>query len=257
MSTSGEGEEMVGLIPAAGGGTRLGLPFPKELTPLVHPAGFKPVAELAVESITRSGGKHVVFVINETKHQLIGYFGSGQRFNCAISYVVQERVTKATQARSPGLADALDAAYHLVRGKTVTFAMADTILRPINVFEQMIARSRPDDDLMLGLFTVDRPEKFGMVRMGADGAIEQIDDKPKQTTLKHAWGCIAWRPRFTEHLHRCVHDKQLGDFADIMNLGLREGLKGRGIVLDNGHFADMGTFDEYLEAQAWYAKHGD
>lgn len=250
-------EEWIGLIPAAGGGTRLGLPYPKELTPLIRPTGIKPAAEFSVESITRSGAKQIVFVINETKHQLIGYFGNGQRFGCAMSYVVQERVTKGTQARSPGLADALDSAYHLTRGKTVFFAMADTILRPVNAFEVMMQAAHPDDQLILGLFAVERTEKFGMVRMGEAGAVESIDDKPKQTTLKHAWGCIAWRGGFTEHLHRCVEQKQMGDFADIMNLGLKEGLKGRGVVFENGHFADMGTFDEYLQTQDWYAKHGE
>ncbi|MFO0680451.1 MAG: sugar phosphate nucleotidyltransferase [Sandaracinus sp.] len=245
-------EHYVGLIPAAGGGTRLGLPYPKELTPLIRPNGFKPAAEFSVESITRSGAKEIVFVINETKHQLIGYFGSGARFGCDISYVVQERVTGRSAARSPGLADALDAGYHAVRGKTVFFAMADTILRPVDAFRVLMEKSSKDDDVVLGLFRVARPEKFGMVRYDGEGRVIAVDDKPKQTDLVHAWGCIAWRPRFTEHLRTCVRDRNMGDFAEIMNTGFREGLRGRGVVYENGHFADMGTFDEYLETQAWY-----
>jgi dTDP-glucose pyrophosphorylase len=249
--------EPIGLIPAAGEGTRLNLPYPKELTPLVRPDGFKPAAEFSVESITESGAKEIVFVINETKHQLIGYFGSGQRFGCRISYIVQERGARSATARSPGLSHALDAAYHATRGRTVYFAMADTILRPKDIFRRLEEASQPDDDLMLGLFRVDRPEKFGMVSYGPDRAVLRIDDKPKQTTLVHAWGCIAWRPRFTEHLHRCVSDRDMGDFADIMNLAIAEGLKARAVVFDDGHFADMGTFDEYLATQKWYLEHGD
>jgi len=245
-------EELIGLIPAAGEGTRLGLPYPKELTPLISSLGYKPAAAFSVDSITRSGARQIVFVINETKHQLIGYFGSGQRFGCHISYVVQERTVASSTARSPGLADALDSAWHLVRGKTVFFAMADTILRPAGAFEILLSESKPDDDLIFGLFKVSRPEKFGMVRVAADGVVELIDDKPKKTDLEYAWGCIAWRPRFTEHLHRCVLEKRMGDFAEIMNLALREGFKGRGIVYEDGHYADLGTFDEYLQAQQWY-----
>jgi dTDP-glucose pyrophosphorylase len=32
-----------------------------------------------------------VFVINDTKHQLIGYLGDGRRFGANISYVVQDQ----------------------------------------------------------------------------------------------------------------------------------------------------------------------
>ena len=49
----------------------------------------------------------------------------------------------------------------------------------------------------------------------------------------------------------------MGDFADIMNLAIAEGLKARAVVFDDGHFADMGTFDEYLATQKWYLEHGD
>ena len=55
-----------------------------------------------IENLTASGARHIVFVINETKHQLIGYMGSGRRFGCQFSYVVQEDTNGQHGSTSPG-----------------------------------------------------------------------------------------------------------------------------------------------------------
>ena len=138
-------DECVGLIPAAGKGIRLGLPYPKELYPVIRDNRYKPVSQFILENMLSAGLKHIVFVINETKSQLIGFFGSGRRFNCQISYVFQEPLDANDNSTSPGLADALDSAYHLTRGKTVYFGMADTIIHPLDVLAKARERMNPDD----------------------------------------------------------------------------------------------------------------
>ena len=112
-------EDIIGLIPAAGKGVRLNLPYPKELFPIIHNNKYKPVSQYIFENMLTSGVKHVVFVINESKHQLIGYYGNGQRFkDVNVSYVAQEYLDHKNRSTSPGLADALNSAYHLIKGKT-------------------------------------------------------------------------------------------------------------------------------------------
>ncbi len=240
-------EEIIGLIPAAGKGIRLGLPYPKELYPIIRDNRYKPVAQFVLDNLTTAGLRHIVFVVNETKHQLLGYFGSGQRFGCHISYVVQEPLdSNGNGSTSPGLAHALDAAYHLTRGKTVFFGMADTIMRPESVFATARAAARAQDDVILALFPTARPEKFGMVRTALDGTVLEIVDKPRQTDLTHMWGCIIWRPRFTEFLHDAVCNGA-SDFARIMNDARDVGLTFRGITMDGGNYIDLGTYEEIME----------
>ena len=242
-------EQLIGLIPAAGKGTRLNLPYPKELYPVIRNNRYKPLAQFVVENLIESGVRDIVFVINETKHQLIGYFGSGRRFSCQFSYVVQENNSDQNSSTSPGLAHAIDSAYHLVRGKTVLFGMADTIMEPKNVFEHLLSSAKPEDDVLLGLFTVSRPQKFGMVDMDENGRVRCIVDKPTQTHLKEAWGCIAWHPAFTEHLHASVNQKNVSDFAQIMNQALNLGMPFRGVTLPAGHYSDLGTYEEIIELE--------
>jgi len=244
-------EELVGLIPAAGKGLRLGLPYPKELYPIIRDNRYKPVSQFVLENLTCSGVRHIIFVINETKHQLIGFYGNGSRFGCQISYVVQESDDDG-QGTSPGLGHALDSAYHLVRGKTVCFGMADTIMTPQDIFAHIWAAATPDDDVLLGLFPTDRPYKLGMVNYDADDRVIEIIDKPKQTHLEYAWGCIIWRPRFTEHLHVCIHKRGIADFASIMNLAIGEGMRFRSVRVNGATYADLGTYEEIVELENRY-----
>lgn len=241
-------EELIGLIPAAGKGVRLGLPYPKELYPVIQDNSYKPIAQYVLNNMTIAGLRHVVFVINETKHQLIGYFGNGQRFGCNISYVVQEAASPQSQSTSPGLAHALDSAYHLTQGKTVFFGMADTIMQPEEVFRHTYEVAGPDVDVVLALFSTERPEKFGMVRSDEQGRVIEIVDKPRQTDLTEMWGSIIWRPRFTEYLHESVC-QGVADFAQIMNSAIAQGMNFRSLHMAGGTYIDLGTYDEIVEME--------
>jgi glucose-1-phosphate thymidylyltransferase len=239
--------DVVGLIPAAGKGVRLGLPYPKELYPIIRENRYKPVSQFVLDSLVASGIGHVVFVINETKHQLLGYFGDGSRFGCRISYVVQETASQEHHSTSPGLAHALDAAYHLVRGKLVCFGMADTIVAPRDLFAQARAAAGDDDDVVMVVFPTSRPEKFGMVRLDGTNRVVEIVDKPKETPLTLMWGCILWRPRFTEHLHDCVRRRGISEFARVLNDAIAAGMRVRAFPVPDGSYADLGTYEEIRE----------
>ncbi len=240
-------EEFIALVPAAGKGLRLGLPYPKELYPIIRENHYKPVSQYVLDNLVASGIKHIVFVINETKHQLIGYFGDGNRFGCRLSYAVQEHHAEQNRSTSPGLAHALDSAYHLVRNKTVFFGMADTIMEPDNVFAQIWKAAGSEDEVVLGLFETNRPEKFGMVRLDAAGGVLEINDKPRCTDLTLMWGCIIWRPRFTEYLHESVSQQGITDFAHILNSAIAAGIRMLGVPMIGGKYTDLGTYDEIME----------
>lgn len=238
--------EKIGLIPAAGRGIRMGLPFPKELFPVMGNDSYLPIAHFSVDRILRADIHHIVFVINETKHQLIEYFGSGDEYNCHFSYVVQgAKTTTLEGSTSPGLAHALDAAHHLTRNKNVYFAMADTMMHPADVFKIAEQSAPPDADVILCLFKTDHPEKFGMVSFEeASGKVNKIIDKPAQTALIWMWGSIIWGPEFTEFLHQKVLLDKMTDFATIMNQAIAAGVNFNAVCFKDGNYIDIGTYDD-------------
>jgi glucose-1-phosphate thymidylyltransferase len=240
--------EVIGLIPAAGKGSRLGLPYPKELYPIIQKNHYKPVSEFILDHFKRAGIQHTVFVINETKHQLIAYFGSGQRFGCYISYIYQE-LAKGNNfvSTSPGLAHALSSAYHLIKDKNVVFGMADTIILPENGIQKLYENFlNNDSDITLGLFLTDCPQKFGMVVSSEGYDVSEIIDKPTTSDLKFMWGCIAWNPRFTEFLRDQVENGE-SDLASILNHAISSGLIIRGFVVPSGRYYDLGTYEEIMQ----------
>jgi glucose-1-phosphate thymidylyltransferase len=244
-------KDAVGLIPAAGRGVRLGLPYPKELYPIIRDNRYKPVSQYVLDSLVDSGVTDIVFVINETKHQLLGYFGDGRRFGCHIAYAVQESATADGQSTSPGLAHALDAAYHLVRGRTVCFGMADTIMEPRDVFARAWESASADHDVVLVLFPTSTPEKFGMVKTDVENRVLEIVDKPRQTTLTEMWGCIIWRPRFTEYLHECVRARGVDDFASVLNEAVASGMRMAAHSVRDGSYTDLGSYEEIRQLDAF------
>jgi len=238
-----DNENFIGLIPAAGSGTRLNLPFPKELYPTIKGDKYQPIAHYIVKNIIDAGAKHIVFVINESKHQLLGYFGSGDRFGCNFSYVFQERISR-NRSTSPGLADALSSAYHLIKNKIVLFGMPDTIMWPNEALKIGLNSMENNSDVMLCLFPTSFPEKFGMVSFNNQREVIEIVDKPKTTSLKFMWGCIIWKPIFTEFLYTKVQNDNIGDFAEILNLAIKNNLKFNAISFSNGKFFDFGTYEQ-------------
>jgi dTDP-glucose pyrophosphorylase len=123
-------------------------------------------------------------------------------------------------------------------------------MEPIDVFRQLLNASSEDDQVILGLFEVSRPEKFGMVEIDNYGKVLRIIDKPVTTHLRHAWGCIVWRKDFTKFLHHSVNHEQVSDFAKIMNNAINGGMCFRGKVLPNGKYFDLGTYAEITELES-------
>ena len=239
-------KELIGLIPAAGQGTRLGLPFPKELWPLPDQAGYVPVAFRSVEILLAARVTTIVIVTSSEKPAIMRYFGDGSRFGAKFIYMCQEASPKV--GKSAGLSEALDCAYPVTMNKHVAFVMPDTYVYPDTSVAQLVSKAN-GSDLMLGLYPTDKPHKFGMVR--TNGAkVSEIIDKPSQTDLKLMWGIIVWSPRFSDHFHACMQ-QDAPDFATIMNRAVTANLSVKAFEIKSGYYIDFGTYDDLMKAETF------
>jgi glucose-1-phosphate thymidylyltransferase len=227
-------QQVVGLIPAAGQATRIApLPCSKE----IYPVGFesehdgqeeirpKVVCQYLLEKMRLAGIKKA-FII----HLMLGLpFG--------VPYT-------------------LDQAYPFVQDAIVALGYPDTLFGSDDAFGQLLTRQAASaDDLVLGIFPADRPQKVDMVDIGDDGQIRQIVIKPRQTHLRYKWAIAVWTPVFTHFMHQYLTNLQTPEetqrevqIGEVFQAAIDSNLRVRGVHVSDEPLLDIGTADDLLRA---------
>lgn len=256
-------DTIFGVIPAGGKGSRLApYPGPKELFPI----GWQPytvngeihrrpkvISQYVLENMIQAGVSRILVIVGEHKYDILRYYGSGERFGATISYLFQDEPL--------GMVHAIDLAYPWTRGGRILFGMPDTIVHPPDAFARLLEEHRAHPaDLTLGLFTTNRPEKFGMVEVDATGRVTYHVDKPSHTALKLMWGFAVWEPTFTDLIHevrtsgKTPPNQAEPVLGDAIDEALGRGMRVAGHHFSDGFYVDIGTYDEIIEAQTKIAE---
>ncbi|MFD2443234.1 sugar phosphate nucleotidyltransferase [Bacillus sp. CGMCC 1.16607] len=240
--------DKIGLIPCAGRGSRLSLPFSKELFPNVHTLAYSPIILYTINAMKSAGIKHFVITINPQKMDIVKFLGNGKKFGVSIYYCVHPEPRSLPQS--------LDEAYNLLKNKTVVFAMPDTFIKPSNYLQLLLNTHENDQksEVTLACFQTKNPSKFGMVDFSEDTEnVISILDKPLSTNLKWMWGAMVWSPEFTEALHQFVINKSDEDSSEkelVLSdalLPLIERNKVKAYCFPDGTYMDLGTYNEIQE----------
>jgi glucose-1-phosphate thymidylyltransferase len=242
---------LVGVVPAAGRATRLPeLPCSKEIFPLHAPAplgrlGRLPTpCERLLASMATGGAWRAYVVVGRGKWDIPAYLGAGSRVGLPLGYV--------TAFDSPSSAATVDAAYSFLDDSWVMLGFPDIVFEPHDAFSELVRRLRATAaDVVLGLFPARRPEKVDMVDVAPDGSVREIVVKPVQTHLELAWITAAWKPSFTDYLHRHMRgfpprDRELY-VGDVIRAALERGVAVDSVTFAAGDFYDIGTSEELAE----------
>ncbi|MFQ5399220.1 MAG: NDP-sugar synthase [Anaerolineae bacterium] len=250
--------KLVGLLPAAGRGSRLGvIPCSKEIMPL----GFRshvpqdengevwhPVTtiEIHLRAFRAAGVERAAIIIGRSKSDIMRYLGRGRRYGLHLAYFYQERLR--------GMPFALDIPYSWIGQSTVLFSMPDTLITPYTSMQQLLKQHRyRHSDVTLGLFSTGTPERFGMVALEEDGRVVNFIDKPTSTTnLKYMWGYAAWSPRFTQFMHEYLLDLPPESpecvLSDVFMAALHHGLRIQPFLFEESRYHDIGTPESFQAA---------
>ena len=252
---------LVGLIPAAGEGTRISpLPGSKELFPI----GFrethvgdeiqlrpKVISQYLVDNMHEAGVQKIYTVLARGKTDIMDYFGSSKEYGCNIAYLLDNNVR--------GMPYTLDVAWPWVQEHTVLFGMPDTIFTPADTFSQLLAKHRDKNaDLTLGIFPTQCPEKLCPVRLDASDRILTMTDKPPHSDIMNTWGCAVWGAGFSEFMHRYLEASVPNDgetcLADVFLTAIDEGLSVFGHFFSDGEYIDIGTPIDLVVAVRRFSK---
>lgn len=233
---------MLGVIPAAGSGTRIQpLAFSKELLPVgsrVEGGVERPraVGEYLVERMLAAGATRLCFVIGPGKSDIVHYFG-GSVDGVPICYAVQ--------SRPAGLCDALFCALpHAAADESIVVGLPDTVWFPVDGLRRL-----PDDTLSFLLFDVAHPELFDAVVTDGAGWVRAIDVKSPRARSSWVWGAFKLPAAELAILRRLWDQRDRSDeyFGTLVNAHLERGGRARGVRAGEA-YVDVGTLHGYREA---------
>jgi len=252
--SAGEGmrEEIVGLIPAAGVGTRL-YPFaravPKELYPIVG----KPAIEHCVENLREGGIRKIYVLVGYQKGALMDYLGDGSDFGVKIAYIYQHRRL--------GLGHAVLQAKGWVESTFVTL-LGDSFIEPKCEIRNLInlhLRERPLATLLL--FKVRDPSSYGVASFRREGdllVIKRLVEKagPKQARgmkvdgeFYALCGAYVFEPEIFEYIEKTrPHRDGEIQLTDALELAVEKGERVLGMELA-GRYIDVGKWETVFRTE--------
>ncbi len=253
--------ELIGLIPAAGSGTRISpLPSSKELFPI----GFqkiqfggnmqlrpKVISQYLIDNMLQAGVNKIFMILAREKTDIMQYFSRQKEYGNHLAYLIDDDVR--------GMPWTLDVAWPWIKERTVLFGMPDTIFTPRNAFALLMSQHRTNKaDLTLGIFPTDSPEKLCPVTLDQTDRVLTMTDKPKVSSIMNTWGCGVWGHRFSEFMHGYLKSSFSNGgeivLAEIFLAGIEAGLSTYGLFFADGEYIDTGTPTDLVRAVSRFSK---
>ena len=249
---------MLGIIPAAGRGTRLRPVtdyIPKEL--MMY--GDKPILGHIMHAMKSVGIKRVAIVIGHKKGTIIDYIKDGKDFGVSVDYIYQ---------REPkGLGHAIYITKDRIEDSEEIFILlGDTIIDPTEEISKMIEEHRKNTPFAtIMVEKVKDPERYGVVKMKGDKVVD-LYEKPDTEEIKKEYEINGWWYAIAgvyildkgiyEYLEKIPPGRNNEiQLTDALKLAVEDKRDVRAYVL-NGKRIDIGTMETYLEAQKyWFSKY--
>jgi dTDP-glucose pyrophosphorylase len=249
MSAEGK-DSVVGVVPAAGTGSRLGTTGRlKELLPVWRLGGRTgPACACLLSAFRVAGIQRAVFVLREGKEEVQESLGP-EAYGVQLEYLIADRLE--------GPPYTVDRAFDLTAGSIVATGFPDVLFDAANPFSSLLDRLRAEPlDAVLGMFPVAPGQKADRVGLDARGLVEVIEPRGRTDDGRPAWAIAVWSPAFGRFLHDLLAAGVPADIGrpepvmgDVLNAALEEGLVVGAKLVSDRPFLDIGTPAGLAEAQ--------
>jgi len=243
--------KFVGLIPAAGGGTRL-YPFSKAVPKEMYPILGKAVIEHSIENLRKGGIEDIFIVVGYQKGALMDYIGDGSLYGANVAFIYQ--------TRRKGIAHAILQSRHWINNSFVTL-LGDSFIEPKEEILRIMELHRKKEPIAtVLLFKVKDPTGYGIVKLkdleNDYDIVEKMREKP---SLKDAeefkvneeyyalCGLYVFEPKIFDYIEKTEpganNEVQI---TDAIHLAVKNGEKVYGMVL-KGKYLDIGKWKTIFE----------
>lgn len=228
---------MRGIILSGGSGTRL-RPLTKITSKQLLPIYDRPMIYYPLNTLIKAGVKEIMIIVApERAGDYLNLLGSGKDFGVKFTYEIQDK--------PEGLAQAFIIAENFIDNENVVMILGD------NIFEDDFSEDIKNFKSGAKIFAkeVPDPERFGVVKLSADGKAEEIIEKPLDFISNLAvTGLYVFDSRVVEIAKNMKpSDRGELEITDVNNWYLKKGELE--VARVNGEWLDAGTFESLFRAQ--------
>ncbi len=219
--------EMPVVMMAGGKGTRL-YPYTKILPKPLIPVGEIPISEHIINKFVEYGCKNFFLVVNHKKNMIKAYFNEIRK---------DYRVTFVDEEKPLGTGGGLSLLKGMVR-ETFIFTNCDILIQ--EDFTKICEFHKNQKNLITMICAAQNIQiPYGVVRLGENGLIESMEEKPNINFLTNT-GCYIVEPEVIGSLEE---DKAM-DFPDIVERYRSRGENIGVYPICEDAWMDMGQMDE-------------
>ena len=235
---------MKGILLAGGTGSRL-RPLTEVTNKHLLPVGNKPMIMHGISKFVESDIKDIM-IVTDSSHMtsLASFLGSGKRFNCDITYKVQDEPN--------GIGGALKLCEAFVGKEDFIVILGDNMFqeplsKTIDKFRE-IKEETPDLPVcVLNLIKVKDPQRFGIATI-KDDKIEKIVEKPSSPDSDL---CVTGIYAYDKSVFKTIDRTKISargeyEISDVNNMYVKEERAFYNLL--SGWWIDAGTFSSYHKA---------
>lgn len=234
--------DFVGLIPAAGSGTRL-YPFARAIPKELYPFLGKPSIEHCVNCLKLGGVKKTFVIVGHQKGAIMDYLGNGEPYGMNISYIYQ--------MQRKGLGHAILQAKDWIKQPFITL-LGDAFIEPKEGVKKVIEKHEREEPLATILVQkVGDPSNYGVVKFDDNGVVSALKEKPSAEEAEEfsvnggyytICGTYAFDPRIFDYIEETPPGKR-GEvwITDSLIRAVNSGERVYAVVHD-GDYIDLGKW---------------
>jgi glucose-1-phosphate thymidylyltransferase len=236
-----------GIILAGGHGTRL---YPSTVAINKHliPIYDKPMIYYPLSTLMLAKIRDILLISRqEDVHLYQELLGDGRQWGINISYAVQKE--------PGGLAQAFLIGEKFIAGKPVSLILGDNIFHGVGLSEMLCQAKRADSGAYVFGYSVNDPERYGVVEFNAHGSVLSLEEKPEKPKSNYAVTGMYFYDNQVVDIAKSIRPSWRGELeiTDVNKVYLAQS-KLKVKLLNRGFmWLDAGTHKSLLKASEYVA----